>query len=859
MDWTKRVSLLCFAALVFARTAQAGDFRVNLAPPTDMVFGPSVAEGPAGDSFVAWRADSGAWGRRLGSDGLPLGGSFLIQASQYVVGTSVARFADGSHVVAWGEHQLIVPLGRPDPGLDGGFIYECRLSYRTYLPDGSPAGAAVQVAVSDSPNDCSLFPFHVVTQPDGSWIIVYPCKGSCSSTNARRFPSQGNLPLQIDPNPSTAPTAAVDAAGNLAIAWRDSASGAILARLFAPDGTPQGPPLGVSQLSAGAGLGVPSAAFGAGGSLLVAWDSSGSFGDDTSQCIQARRFAADGTAMGNQFQANTLTNGEQSHPSVAPRPDQGYFVSWQSQGSYQGDNQGYSIQSRRFLADDTPTGPETQVNALETDDQISVASATDGSGRPFFAWLSGFDYATYEIRASDDRTDLGIGVTDGMTSTPPGATLHSLVTVTNTGPADAPGALVTASFPAALSCTWTCAGTGGASCAPGPVSGDIDDSASVPVGGTATYDAACLVAADASGTLVVTATVAAPAGLTDTNLANNSATDTTDVVGIAIDDVAVFEGDSGTTTASFPVRLLSPAATTVAVDYTTGDGSATAGSDYVAAAGTVSFAPGETLKSVDVTVLGDTAFEPDETFFVTLSNATGVPIADGTGVGTIINDDSGVPSGSRDELVHGSNEVRSLESSPGPEPTAQVWRLLQLPNASYEVVVDGASGDLGPQGPALDRLASDGTIAQHATRSLRWESAGAVSDERIRVQSEGCIDDCGAADVFRVRMWETTAFASRFNNSATQITVLVLQNAGADPVTGSVHFMDVSGALLLSQTFNVGTRGTVVMNTAALVPGATGSIRVSSDAAYGLLQGKSVAVEPATGFTFDTPLEPRPR
>jgi hypothetical protein len=867
-----RVAPMVLAVLWLARTGAAGDFRVNLAPPTNPVGHPSVAEGLGGDSFVVWNVvdvqgiDSGAWGRRLGSDGLPLGGSFQIQSSDWVVSTSVARFADGSHVVAWAEHQWVTAPEGPDPGLDGGFTYECRLFYRTYLADGSPAGAAVLVEqTSNGPFDCSFAPFHVVTQPDGSWIIVYRKYGTVGDgTNAKRFPSQGNLPLQIDPQSTTAPTAAVDAAGNLAIAWRDSTAAGVFARFFAPDGTPQGPTLGVTQLNPGAGSGVPAAAFGSGGSLLIAWDSLSSFGDDTSQSVQARRFEANGIPVGDQFQVNTLTSGIQGAPSIAALPDQGYFVSWQSQGSYQGDNQGYSIQSRRFLADDTPAGPETQVNALETDDQISVASAADGSGRPFFVWQSGFDYASYEIRASDDRTDVGIGVTDGMTTAPPGATLHSLVTVTDSGPADAPGALVTASFPAALSCTWTCVGAGGASCASGPVAGDIDDVASIPVGGAATYDAACLVAADASGTLLVTATATAPGGLTDTNLSNNTATDTTDVVGMVIDDVAVDEGNAGTSLAGVAVRLLSPMATPVTVDFATGDGTAAAGSDYLASAGTLSFAPGETLKTIDVSVLGDIIFEVDETFFVTLSNATGAPIVDGLAVGTILNDDSGLPSGSLDELVHGSAEVRSLESAPGPAPMAQYWRMQQQPLSSYEVVVDGSSGDLGSQGPALDRVASDGSIVQHASgagaaRSLRWESSGSVSDESVRVQSRGCIDDCDAADVFRVRMWETTAFAARFNNSASQVTVQVLENLGADPVTGNVHFTDPFGALLLSQPFTLPAHGTLAMNTSALVPGASGSIRVTSDAGYGVLQGKAVAVEPATGFTFDTPLVARPR
>jgi hypothetical protein len=51
----------------------------------------------------------------------------------------------------------------------------------------------------------------------------------------------------------------------------------------------------------------------------------------------------------------------------------------------------------------------------------------------------------------------------------------------------------------------------------------------------------------------------------------------------------------------------------------------------------------------------------------------------------------------------------------------------------------------------------------------------------------------------------------------------------------------------------------MVANTASLAPGQTGSVTVSHDGPYGVLQGKAVAVEPATGFSFDSPLVYRPR
>ena len=112
---------------------------------------------------------------------------------------------------------------------------------------------------------------------------------------------------------------------------------------------------------------------------------------------------------------------------------------------------------------------------------------------------------------------------------------------------------------------------------------------------------------------------------------------------LAINDVSVKEGNGGWTT---PTRSRSrlPARATysdaASVTYATANGTATAGSDYTATSGTLTFAPGESTKTITVLVKGDKTKEPDETFYVNLSGAVGATIADGTGVGTILNDDS---------------------------------------------------------------------------------------------------------------------------------------------------------------------------------------------------------------------------
>ncbi|MBB4728092.1 putative Ig domain-containing protein [Xanthomonas arboricola] len=139
---------------------------------------------------------------------------------------------------------------------------------------------------------------------------------------------------------------------------------------------------------------------------------------------------------------------------------------------------------------------------------------------------------------------------------------------------------------------------------------------------------------------------------------------------LSIDDVSVNEGNSGTTTATFTVSLSAASGQTVSVNYITADGTATAGSDYAARSGTLTFAPGVTAQGVAITVNGDTAVEPNETFSVGLSGASNASIARATGTGTIVNDDVVVVVGpaSLPAATAGSAYSQTLSASGGTAP-----------------------------------------------------------------------------------------------------------------------------------------------------------------------------------------------
>jgi hypothetical protein len=109
--------------------------------------------------------------------------------------------------------------------------------------------------------------------------------------------------------------------------------------------------------------------------------------------------------------------------------------------------------------------------------------------------------------------------------------------------------------------------------------------------------------------------------------------------GVTIFDAAVTEGNNGTKTVSFYVQLSFQSASDVTFAYITANGTATAGTDYTATAGTVTIPAGHLVRTVEVTVRGDRQREADEVFYVNLVNPSGATLIKATGVATLRNDD----------------------------------------------------------------------------------------------------------------------------------------------------------------------------------------------------------------------------
>ena len=116
-------------------------------------------------------------------------------------------------------------------------------------------------------------------------------------------------------------------------------------------------------------------------------------------------------------------------------------------------------------------------------------------------------------------------------------------------------------------------------------------------------------------------------------------TQTVQTPSLSVLDLAVLEGNANSA-ATVQVRLSAAVQQVVTVNYATADGTAKAGQDYVPASGTLTFSPGETVKTIPVMTIGDATAEDDEAFTVSLSQSNGVPIEHATATVTILNDDA---------------------------------------------------------------------------------------------------------------------------------------------------------------------------------------------------------------------------
>ena len=173
--------------------------------------------------------------------------------------------------------------------------------------------------------------------------------------------------------------------------------------------------------------------------------------------------------------------------------------------------------------------------------------------------------------------------------------------------------------------------------------------------------------------------------------------------------------DEGAVNQTVAVFLSSAQSSTVTVNYATADGTATAGVDYTATSGTLTFAAGETVKAISIPILADTLDEDAETILVNISSASSGTIVDTQATVTIIDDDNA--------------PTLTMGDATAPNENAATTDLTVTLSAasSKDITVDYATAD-STATSGTDYTADSGTITISAGATTATIAVGVLSD-----------------------------------------------------------------------------------------------------------------------------------
>ncbi len=201
---------------------------------------------------------------------------------------------------------------------------------------------------------------------------------------------------------------------------------------------------------------------------------------------------------------------------------------------------------------------------------------------------------------------------------------------------------------------------------------------------------------------------------------------------LSISDLTLAEGDSGNTSIQLMVSLSTAAAGPVEVSYATRDGSANAPGDYPSRSGRLSFPTGSLSQPIELSAVGDSDVEMDETFFVDLANPSAATLADGSGQVTLTNDDSGpLP-----ELTIGDMEV--VEGDQGN--TNAVFQLTLSTAGSSPVTVSYGTTDGSASEADGDYLSASGQLTFDIGQTSQAITVQVVGDRRLEGDENFFVD-----------------------------------------------------------------------------------------------------------------------
>ncbi|MDB9467245.1 Calx-beta domain-containing protein, partial [Dolichospermum circinale CS-539/09] len=367
------------------------------------------------------------------------------------------------------------------------------------------------------------------------------------------------------------------------------------------------------------------------------------------------------------------------------------------------------------------------------------------------------------------------------------------------------------------------------------------------------------------GTETAILTLATGAGyiLGTTTSATVNITDNDPQPSISINDVSVTEGNSGTTNATFTLTLSHPSSQPITVNYATADGTATtADLDYNAATFTVTFAPGETSKTVNVAVVGDIKSENPETFTVNLSNATNATITKAQGVGTITNDDLPI-------ITLAATDSNAGETATGVTPNPGTFTLTRTGDLTQPITVNYTLS--GSATNATDYSSLPGTVNFAVGDSTAIVTV-TPTDDNIFEGTETAILTLITGTGYALDV-TTSAVVNIADNDLPSISLAVSPaSVVEDGPTNLVYTFTRTGTTANALTVNYGVGGNATFNTDYTQTGAdsftatTGTITFSAGSSTATLTVDPTAdttvetdetvvltLATAPGYTIDTP------
>ena len=318
---------------------------------------------------------------------------------------------------------------------------------------------------------------------------------------------------------------------------------------------------------------------------------------------------------------------------------------------------------------------------------------------------------------------------------------------------------------------------------------------------------------------------------------------------LSVGDASLAEGNSGTKQMVFTVSLSQAATGPVTVNYATANGTATAGQDYVAKSGTITFAAGETQKTVSVTINGDKVAELNESLALNLSSPSGATLADGAAVGTILTDDVIVP-----RITIADATVKEGDSG-----TRNLAFTVSLSEAtSGPVTVTYATAN-GTAKAGEDYIAQTGTLTFAAGETSKVVNVKVTGDTAIEgnetlkinltAPTGGKIADGGAIgtivnDDARISVADATVTEGNNGTSSLAFTV-TLSAAASGPVT--VDYATSNGSAKAGQDYTAQT-GTLTF--AAGETSKVINVQVTGDTAIEANETLKLTLSAPTGATI---------